>query len=54
MRPRQGDNLAVFHVGSVDGEAHECALLLPSLQSCSTGVDVEQIELRVIFYFKDV
>ena len=35
-------HLAILHLCTVDGEPYDCALLLPTLTSGSTGIDMEQ------------
>ena len=45
----QFDDLAIFHVVSVDGDSHESPFQLPSLQARCSRVDVEQAKLAVIF-----
>lgn len=51
---RQRNHLKVFKRASVYGEPYQCAVFMPSLQACRTGIDVQQIERLVEFNFKYV
>lgn len=35
-------HLAILHLRTVDDEPYDCALLLPTLTSGSTGIDMKQ------------
>ena len=50
----QSYHFAVFEFVAVDGEPHYGALLVPSLQTCRTGIDVEQTERLVVFHFQNM
>ncbi len=50
----EGDNLAVGELAFVDGDSHECALVLPSLFPGSSWVDVEEVQRLVVLDFEDV
>lgn len=41
-------HLAILHLRTVDGEPYDCALLLPTLTSSSTGIDMKQTQGAVV------
>ena len=58
MRPlfvfRQLNDFKVAKLLAVDGEAHQCAHLVPALQSRCAGIDVEAMERAVVEHLEDV
>lgn len=47
-------HLAILHLRTVDGEPYDCALLLPTLTSSSTGIDMEQTQGAVVLDAQNV
>lgn len=44
--------LTVLEHIAVDGQSYERSVHVPPLQSCRSGIDVQQSESLVVFYFK--
>lgn len=47
-------HLTILHLCTVDGEPYDCALLLPTLTSSSTGIDVKQAQGAVVLDAQNV
>ena len=48
------DDFEVSELVAVDIEADECALLLPAAETGSTRVDMEEMEVVVVFHLEDM
>lgn len=44
--------LTILEHIAIDGQSYERSVHVPPLQSCRSGIDVQQSESLVVFYFK--
>lgn len=51
---RYFDDFEVPKTSVIDDEAYKCPNLMPTLQTCCSGIDVKQSQTLVVLHLEDV